>query len=34
MGSLMKYKVKNKNLTKLVAYLKKQNKTLIVKNEK
>ena len=28
----MKYKVKKKNLNKLVSYLKKQNKTLI-KNE-
>jgi len=30
----MKYKVKNKNLTKLIAYLKKETKPLLVKNEK
>ena len=31
----MKYKVKNKNLTKLIAYLKKEKKPLlVVKNEK
>jgi hypothetical protein len=31
----MKYKVKNKNLTKLIAYLKKETKPLlVVKNEK
>jgi len=30
----MKYKVKNKNLTKLIAYLKKEKKPLLVKNDK